>query len=92
MGSKVHNPIKIKNKNIIDYPYSEFYNKYLDLLFMKNCNFYIGTSSGLIDVAWLFNRPVLLTNMINIFSGLPRNKCDRGIFKKYLIKMVGCLH
>ncbi len=86
MGSKVHNPIKIKNKNIIDYPYSEFYNKYLDLLFMKNCNFYIGTSSGLIDVAWLFNRPVLLTNMINIFSGLPRNKCDRGIFKKIFNK------
>ena len=53
---------------------------------MKNCNFYIGTSSGLIDVAWLFNRPVLLTNMINIFSGLPRNKCDRGIFKKIFNK------
>ncbi len=82
MGSKVHHKLKIKDKNLIDYPFSNFYNKYLDLYFIQNCNFYIGTSSGLIDIAWMFNRPVLLTNMVNIFSGLPRNEIDRGIFKK----------
>jgi len=82
MGTKVNHKLKLKNKNLIDYPYSDFNHKYLDLYLIQNCNFFVGTSSGLIDVAWLFNRPVLLTNMVNIFSGLPRNQSDRGLFKK----------
>ena len=58
----------------------------MDLFLIKNCSFYIGTQSGPMDTAYLFNKPVLMTNMCEIFASLPRKKEDRGIFKKILTK------
>ena len=58
----------------------------MDLYLIKNCSFYIGTQSGPMDTAYLFNKPVLMTNMCEIFASLPRKKEDRGIFKKVLTK------
>ena len=46
----------------------------MDLYLIKNCSFYIGTQSGPMDTAYLFNKPVLMTNMCEIFASLPRKK------------------
>ena len=55
----------------------------MDLYLIKKCEFYIGTQSGPMDAAYLFNKPVLSTNMNDLFSSIyPRKKIDRGIFKK----------
>ena len=59
------NKIKFKNKNFLDYPNSKIKSSQMDLYLIKNCSFYIGTQSGPMDTAYLFNKPVLMTNMRN---------------------------
>ena len=86
IGDKPINKIKFKNKNFLDYPNSKIKSSQMDLYLIKNCSFYIGTQSGPMDTAYLFNKPVLMTNMCEIFASLPRKKEDRGIFKKVLTK------
>ena len=53
---------------------------------IKKCYFYIGTSSGIADVAYMFNKPVLTLNLVEIFGGFPRKKIDRAICKKIFKK------
>jgi putative glycosyltransferase (TIGR04372 family) len=54
----------------------------MDLYLIKNCHFFIGNQSGPVEVANMFLKPILLTNMTDIFQILPRKKIDRGLFKK----------
>ena len=86
IGDKPLNKIKFKDKNFLDYPNLKIKSSQMDLYLIKNCSFYIGTQSGPMDTAYLFNKPVLMTNMCEIFASLPRKKEDRGIFKKILTK------
>ena len=48
---------------------------------MKKTKFFVGTQSGILDLAQLFNKPILQTNMVEIFSKYPIKIHDRGIFK-----------
>lgn len=83
IGDPPTNKIRFKNTKFIDYPASEIKSAYMDLYLIKKCEFYIGTQSGPMDTAYLFNKPVLSTNMNDLFSSIyPRKKVDRGIFKK----------
>lgn len=86
IGDRPINKIKFKNKNFLDYSNSEIKSSKMDLFLIQNCSFYIGTQSGPMDTAYLFNKPVLTTNMCEIFASLPRKKEDRGLFKKILTK------
>ena len=61
----------------------------MDLFLIKECEFYVGTMSGIMDTAYLFNKPLLLTNMCELFSNFLRKKNDRGIFKKIIDKKTG---
>ena len=58
----------------------------MDLFLIQKCKFYIGTQSGILDVAYMFNKPILTTNMVELFNSFPRKKTDRGIFKKIFRK------
>ena len=51
-------------------------------LLMKNCKYFIGTQSGIFDMAQLFNKPILVTNMVELYCSYPLKINDRGIFKK----------
>ena len=77
---------KFKNKKFIDIPYSKIKSQEMDLYLIQRSFFYIGTQSGTLDVAYMFNKPVLLTNMCEMFASRPRKKNDRGIFKKIFDK------
>ncbi len=68
-------------KNVIDYPHTSFKSELMDLVLIKLCYFFIGCQSGIFDVAKLFNKPVLLVNMINWTFGGPLHYQDRGILK-----------
>ena len=68
-------------KNVIDYPHTSFKSELMDLVLIKLCYFFIGCQSGIFDVAKLFNKPVLLVNMINWTWGGPLHYQDRGILK-----------
>ena len=60
----------------------------MDLFLINQCQFYIGTPSGPMDTAYLFNKPVLLTNLYDIYPSFPRKNIDRGIFRKIKKKKV----
>lgn len=81
-GRSPSKKIDFKNKNFFDYSRCEIQEDILDLFLIKNCKYYIGTQSGIFDMAQLFNKPILLTNMVEIYSGYPHKINDRGIFKK----------
>ena len=52
----------------------------MDLFLIKHCQFFIGTQSGILDVAYMFKKPVFLTNMCELYANPPLKK-DMGIFK-----------
>lgn len=82
LGNYPCNNIKFKDKQYFDYPSSEIKSSIMDLYLIKNCHFFIGNQSGPVEVANMFLKPILLTNMTDIFQILPRKKIDRGLFKK----------
>ena len=50
------------------------------LFLIEKCDFYIGTSSGPLDTAFMLNKPTLLTNAFTIL-GYPRNYNGRIIYR-----------
>ena len=83
-GDKPSPKVNFSNRQFIDYPYSDIKSELMDLFLIKECEFYVGTVSGTMDTAYLFNKPLLLTNMCELFSNFLRKKNDRGIFKKMI--------
>ena len=86
VGNLSKEKFNLKNENFLDYSFSDLISEKLDLLLIKNSSFFIGTQSGLTEIAYLFNIPVMLLNMYQLFEGYPKKKCDRGLFKKVLFK------
>ena len=86
IGNLAKEKFNINHPNFLDYPFSKIVSDKLDVFFIKNSNFFIGTQSGLVAIADIFNVPVLLLNMYQLFEGYPKKKCDRGIFKNILFK------
>lgn len=68
-------------KNVIDYPFSPYKSALMDLYLIKNCSLFIGMQSGLYDLANLFYKPIILTNMTGWLFAYPQKKGDLGIFK-----------
>jgi len=66
---------------LIDYAHSGDRSEVMDLYLIRECRFFVGTVSGPIEVAWLFQRPVLGTNQIDWISYFPRKAGDRAILK-----------
>ena len=89
MGKNSNKKINLQHKNFIDYNFVEIQEDLLDLYLIKRCEFYIGSQSGILDVAHMFNKPILLTNMCELYSAYPRKDCDLGIFKKISNKVSG---
>ncbi len=81
-GRKPSKKINYNHKNFLDYSYLNLQEDILDIFLMKKANLFIGTQSGILDLAQMFNKPILQTNMVEIFSKYPLKKNDRGIFKK----------
>ena len=86
MGDHSSNKINFSNKNFLDYAHSELNSRLMDLFLISECKFFVGTQSGIMDTAYMFNKPTLTTNMCEIFTCYPRKISDRGLFKKIKIK------
>ena len=89
MGDQPTPRVNFSNRQFIDYPYLNIKSELMDLFLIKECEFFVGTLSGIMDTAYLFNKPLLLTNMYDLFPSFPRKKNDRGIFKKIIDKKTG---
>ncbi len=57
------------DKNFFDYTQSHINFDVMDLYLISKCKFYVGTQSGILDLAYMFNKPVLTTNMCELFRG-----------------------
>jgi putative glycosyltransferase (TIGR04372 family) len=78
-----------KMEKVIDYPFTPFKNDVMDIYLIRECRFYIGMQSGLYDVARLFQRPMVLTNMANWLDACPSKECDIGVPKHVFSKSHG---
>jgi len=87
MGDSKMKKINFTCEKLIDYPFTSIKSEEMDLFLISNCEFYVGMQSGIYDVALLFDKPVLLLNMVDWFFAYPMKVYDRGLLKK--VKMRG---
>ena len=86
MGDPSMEKANIDHKYFFDYPFSDIKSDSMDLFLIRNCEFYIGMQSGILDVAHMFNKPILILNMYDWFFNYPLKTNDRGMLKKIKIK------
>lgn len=65
---------------LIDYPNTRWKSEVMDLYLIKQCRFYIGTLSGILDTAYLLQTPTLCVNSLH-FDMRSANPCDRMLYK-----------
>ena len=68
-------------ERVIDYPFTAAKSAMMDLYLIKECRFYIGMLSGILDLAMLFQRPMLVVNMCSWLLAFPPKRSDLGLFK-----------
>ena len=68
-------------ERVIDYPFTDAKSDLVDVYLISECRVFIGTPSGLLEVAAMFQRPIILTNMTNWLWGFPPKKGDIGLLK-----------
>ncbi len=68
-------------ERVIDYPFTSSKSALMDIYLISKCRVYMGMQSGIFDVAMLFQRPVILTNMASWFFPYPQKEGDLGILK-----------
>ena len=64
MGSLVNKSLDIHDSKIIDYATNGMRSDFLDIFMSANCRFFVGTPSGLDNVASIFRVPILSVNTI----------------------------
>ncbi len=83
MGGKV---VRIGDSNmtrlpeipgLIEYPFTPFKSELMDLYLIQNCRLYVGTTSGPMDVAHLFQKPNVL---LNIMGWIGVGQRSNGLF------------
>lgn len=80
LGDKSMTPLPPMER-VIDYPHTRFKGDLMDMYLLSECRFYVGMSSGILDTAFLFQRPMLITNITNMTIVYPRRPSDRGLPK-----------
>jgi len=85
MGDKTMTPLPAM-EHVIDYPFTPQKSELMDVYLIKECRVYIGMQSGILDVANMFQRPIIQTNMYNWLHGHPEKKDDLGILKRVYSK------
>lgn len=81
LGDNKMKPISDKLPRLVDYPFTEFKSNAMDIFLIENCRLYIGSQSGIWDVANLFQKPILMPNMEAWLLCFPPRKGDLGIPK-----------
>jgi len=81
IGSVASKPVKYSNNNFLDYSMSNFQSDFLDIFLVYISDFVIGTTSGITDVATIFNTPFLGVNYAP-FMEFPLGRDDIFIQKK----------
>lgn len=88
VGSIVSKPISWSHPKLIDYPISGHRCDFLDIFLVGNCKFFLGGSSGIADVAYLFDIPRVNVDYAE-FGYVPYGKNCLYIPKKHQFKKTG---
>ena len=86
LGDRVENLLP-SIEGYVDYANSELKSEDMDIYLIKNCFFYLGTNSGIYDLAALLRVPMLTVNVTEMLAAKPFNRLDVMIYKR--IKRVG---
>lgn len=73
-------------ERVIDYPFTKAKSALMDVYLISECSLYIGMISGIYDVARLFQRPMIMTNMTNWLVAFPQLRNDLGVMKHIFSK------
>ena len=90
MGKLQKNEMQLKNKNFLDYAFSNYKSDILDVWLMANCEFCISTGTGFDQISRIFNRPVLYLNQIPLIDWSSYSKSfthPKFLFKKKVGKV-----
>ena len=74
---------------IIDYAHSRHKSELMDVYLVAGCRFFVGMNSGPLDLAWLFEKPVVLTNLSEWTRTYPKRPGDLAILKHYYSRSRG---
>jgi putative glycosyltransferase (TIGR04372 family) len=85
MGDATMTPLPAM-EHVIDYPFMPQKSELMDVYLIRECRIYIGMQSGILDVAIMFQRPIIQTNMYSWLLGYPQKKDDLGILKRVYSK------
>ena len=66
---------------VIDCAHSPLRSKLMDVYLIGGCRFFVGTASGPIEVAWLFQRDTIATNLTEWMTCLPHEPGGLAILK-----------
>lgn len=75
--------ISRNNPYLIDYARSDLKSDFLDCYLVSECDFFIGTASGLLCLAIVMGKPLCLTNYVPACNSLGYIPGDITTFKKY---------
>ncbi len=67
MGKFTNKKMNINHSKFIDYSFSEYRDDFLDIWLMANCFFTISNSTGIDEVAKIFRKPIVFTDMAYYF-------------------------
>lgn len=76
-------------ERVIDYPFTKAKSALMDIYLISQCRLYIGMTSGIYDVARLFQCPMIMTNMNNWLWTFPVRRGDLGVTKHIYSKSKG---
>jgi putative glycosyltransferase (TIGR04372 family) len=83
IGSIANKPINFSHEKMIDYPYFEHRNEFLDIFLIANCKFIVsGGLAGVCSAATIFDTPILTVNLAEC-GYLPFTKSCLYTPKKY---------
>tara|TARA_B100001971_G_scaffold126184_1_gene116210 strand:- start:562 stop:1830 length:1269 start_codon:yes stop_codon:yes gene_type:complete len=86
LGKYVENPILTNNSKVIDYS-TELRTDFLDIFLLAKCRFLIGTNTGVTDVADIFRKPVVKTNVTQFYAEIQLcGEKDLFLIKKFWLK------
>jgi len=83
VGSIAKHRVNYIHKSFFDYSFSDIKSDFMDLFLIYISHFVVGNSSGMVDLAVLFNKPLLIVNGVP-FTYAPLGKKDMYIHKKIL--------
>lgn len=70
-----------KMERVIDYAHSSWKSELMDMYLINQCRFYLGSDSGLLSVAMLFNKPTIFANCTQWFHNFSLRQGDLTIIK-----------